>query len=121
MIERAIKEGRRAFVHGRRIILPFRCYVLKVTIGKETYNDFYPPNDKEIAIEHTPQNTILYFLRYTDLAGELSERERHIKLIVADENADLTDPSTHKKIYIDVGGGHQAPIGFLSEDELFIE
>ncbi len=114
-VREAISRQIPAYAFRRRVILPFKCHVLKITVGNQTYTDFQPPYDKDIAIEQAPLNTIVTFMHL----DSLREVDR-IVMVVADYDANLADPNTHIPIVLRLGEGHQVPVEYLSKDELYI-
>ena len=119
-VEEAIDKGIKAFILKRRIILPFKCHVLKITIGGETFSDTKPPNDRHIIVEQDPINTSIYFLDVSSLR-ELRSKHPTVYAIVADYDSNLADPQTHIPIAIEITEGHEAPIRKLKPSELYIE
>lgn len=116
MIREAIIQGKHAFVLGSQLILPFRCYVLKITVGHETYTDLY----QKVKILSMPRNTILV-LRGKAWQDEVPESTPYVILVVAEEDTDLSEKKNHWIVRIKIGPSHTAPVEFLPPDVLYVE
>ncbi len=119
-IRQALKEGKDGFHIGGRIILPFRCQLIKIVIKEEIYTEFV--GNEHIKISQDPQNTSIYFRETGRLASFLGEFHP-IKMIAAEWDADLTDPKTHIKLLLEVEDYHVLRIKAIDDnnDILFIE
>ncbi|GEM_PF-1472748 len=119
-IRQALKEGKNGYHIGGRLILPFRCQLLKLVIKDEIHTEFV--GNEHVKISQDPQNTSIYFRETGRLVSFLGEYHP-IKMIAAEWDADLTDPSTHIKLIVELEDFHIARIKPLDNDSdvLFIE
>ncbi len=117
-IENAIKKGKKGFYIGHRLILPFRCQLLKIIFDNHIYTQLV--NNKDVVIDQGPQNTSIYVLEEGNLRNYIHNYE-YIKLIACEMDADLSDPKTHQKVVCKVLDDHMVDINYPDDDVLFIE
>ncbi|MCH8902945.1 MAG: hypothetical protein IIA45_03405 [Bacteroidetes bacterium] len=117
-IKEALESGKQGFHIGRRLILPFKCQLIKIIVEREIYTELI--GSKDVKINQDPQNTSIYFRAIGDLDKVIGSFEV-IKLIVAEEGAELTDITTHIKLVCEIAEGHEVNIHVPSDDMLFIE
>ncbi len=117
-IKNAIKSGKKGFYIGQRLILPFRCQLLKVIFDNHIYTQLL--NNKDIVIDQGPKNTSIYILEEGNLRNYIHNFE-YIKLIACEIDDDLSDPGTHQKIICSVKEDHLVEIEYPGDDVLFIE
>ena len=117
-INDALKENRKGFYIGHRLILPFKCQILKIIFHNEIFTELV--GGKHIKLNQDPKNTSVYIRTAGKLTNFMNTYEV-VKMIVAEMDADLTDPSTHIKIICEIKENHEVNIHLPSEDMLFIE
>ena len=113
-----VKSGIKGFYIGNRIILPFRCLLIKLIVQSDIFTEFV--GNQHIKISQEAKNTSIYF-RETGKLSELQGSYQYIKLIVAGIEEDLTDRTTHIKLVCKILDDHEVDIEFPSDDVLFIE
>lgn len=117
-IQEALKDNRDGFYIGHRLILPFKCNVIKVIIENEIYTELV--GSDHIKISQDSQNTSLYMRS----AGRLNNQVgtyNVIKLVVADLDADLTLIENHVKLICEINDKHSVAIHAPDDNILFIE
>jgi hypothetical protein len=104
---------------GNRLILPFNVEILKVIIDADIIVDF---STKKKGAEYNSRKnfTELYFYDYKSLQDFVSEYE-NIKLVVVDDDKDLTDVKNHRKILVRLKENHIAEVEEASDDIIFVE
>ena len=117
-INQALEEGKDGFHIGTRLILPFRCQIIKIIIESEIFTEMV--GSKNIKLSQDAQNTSIYFRSHGSLDKTIGKYEV-IKIVVAELEADLSDVSNHIKIICEIGDTHVVKIHVPSEDMLFIE
>ncbi len=117
-VQEALEKKLTGFHIGQRLILPFRCQLIKLIAKNEIYTEFVGGED--IKISQDPQNTSIYFRNMGRLRNFLGDYGL-IKMVVAEWDADLTDPRTHIKIVVELEEHHIARIYEPDNDILFIE
>ncbi len=117
-IKEALEQQLNGFYIGQRLILPFRCQIIKLITKDEIFTEFV--GGKDIKISQDPQNTSIYFRHMGRLQSFLGDYGL-IKMVVAEWDADLTDPHTHIKIIVELQDNHVARIAQPDNDILFIK
>lgn len=105
--------------YGNRLILPFRCHLLKVIVNGAVVTDL---SSTKIGLEVIMHDNFMdvYFHGFDALTDKVQEHEA-IKMIVVAEDEDIFDFETHKALGIYLQDKHEVVIEKLSEDILFIE
>ncbi len=116
-ITEALEAKTTGFYIGNRLILPFRCQLLKIIVGGEIFTEMVGSN--HIKIQQDPKNTSVYF---RDI-GKLSNLGEYqvIKLVVCEWDEDLVDLKNHVKVVCEIDERHVVTIHAPSDDMLFIE
>jgi len=118
-LDRALQEKKCGLYYGTRVILPFAADILKAVIDKDMITDFSPMSDG--AYYEIQENfTEIYFFDHEDILKDVSKYET-IKLIIVDEDDDMFDFSTHRKISLNPIEHHKLELTELGDDVLFIE
>lgn len=117
-IQNAIKSGKKGFYIGHRLILPFRCQLLKVIFDNHIYTQLV--NNKDIMIDQGPKNTSIYILEEGSLKNYIHNFE-YIKLVACEIDDDLSNRDTHQKIICSILEDHLVEIEYPDDDVLFIE
>jgi len=117
-IQQALAENKKGFHIGNRLILPFKCQLVKLIVRKEIYHEFV--GSKDIKVSQDFMNTSIYFRIVGDLNNMIGSYDM-IKLIVAEFDADLCDPSTHHKLVCEMNDDHLVDVHIPDEDMIFIE
>ncbi len=113
-----VDSDKKGFHIGERLILPFRCNLIKLIVDNKIYTEFVGNHDVKLSQEN--RNTSIYFRS----AGRLSSFEGSyelIKMVIASEDVDLTDRSTHIKIVCHILDDREVEISQPDDDILFIE
>lgn len=113
-----VNSDKKGFHIGERLILPFKCNLLKLIVDNKIYTEFVGNDDVKISQE--AHNTSIYFRS----AGRLSSFEGSyelIKIVVASETVDLTDRKNHIKIVCHILDDREVEIELPGDDILFIE
>lgn len=117
-VKEAIAQKKNGFYIGHRLILPFKCQILKVIVDSEIFTELV--GGKNLKLYQDPQNTSIY-IRTIGKLNNYIDTYKSIKIIVAEWDADLTDINTHQKLVCEIQDGHEVLIGEPDEDLLFIE
>lgn len=118
IIEKSIQENKKGFYIGTRMILPFKCQIIKIVVDNHIYTEFVGNND--IKISQDAQNTSLYFRE----AGRLHHFEgsyEKIKMVIADFDCDLCDRNNHKKVICKIEDNRYVSYRLATKEDLFIE
>ncbi len=117
-IEQALKNNSDGFYIGNRLVLPFRCQIIKLIFDGEVIVDFKA--DDDIRIAQDPQNTSFYFKQVNDLSRRASSY-KNIKLIASDWEAEIC-AAKHFKLILDIEEQHVVKIKESGEDDpMFFE
>lgn len=117
-VSAALAAGKAGYYIGNRLILPFKCQVLKLILKSKIYCDFV--HGEKIIVIQEPRNTSIYFFE-DDILSEIMDTYRNLKLIVSEFDADLCDLPSHFKLICNIEEGHKVIIQEPGEDILFIE
>ena len=117
-IYEALQEGRKGFHIGQRLILPFRCQVIKLIISGDIYTEMV--GGEHIKISQDPKNTSIYF-RTSGRLRNMVDTYSVIKMIIAEWEDDLTEIGKHIKMVCETEDNHVVNIHQPSDDMLFIE
>jgi len=118
-IEEALKNNLTGLYYGSRVLLPFKCLLLKVIIEDDIITDF-SPNSKSIYLNETESFTEIYFKQFKNLKEAVSKFET-IKLIAVEKDKNIFDFKNHIKLALHIGEEHKLTIEKTDEDILFIE
>ncbi len=116
-ITESLEAGLTGFYIGNRLILPFKCQLLKIIVGSDIFTEMV--GSKHIKLQQDPKNTSIYF---RDI-GKLSNMGEYqvIKLIACEWEDNLVDIDNHIKIICEIDEHHIVKIHVPSDDMLFIE
>ena len=114
----AIEQGADAFYIGHRLILPFKCNIIKLIFESTIYTEMV--GSENIKLHQDEMNTSIYIRSAGKLANYF-DTYKVIKLVVCDYDADLTDRSTHIKLVCEIEEDHLARLSLPTDDLLFIE
>jgi hypothetical protein len=117
-IKEALAQNRKGYHIGNRLILPFRCQLIKVIAEGHIITEMVGGND--IKLQQDPHNTSIYFRHMGQLRNNFSKYEV-IKLIACEWDDDLCDMSKHIKLVCGIGEKHEVTIEQPNDDMLFIE
>jgi hypothetical protein len=118
-LDKALKQKKHALYYGTRVLLPFVADILKAVIDNDIITDFSPMSEGAYYEKHE-YYTEIYFFDHEDILKDVSKYET-IKLIVVDEDEDMFDFSTHRKISLNPIENHRLELTELDDDVLFIE
>ena len=117
-IKEALDLNRSGFYIGQRLILPFRCQIIKIIVEGEIITEMV--GGKQIKIQQDPKNTSFYLRSIGKLANYLGSY-KVIKLIVCEWEDDLCDIENHIKLICEIEDGHKVSIHEPDDDMLFLE
>ncbi|MBZ0201290.1 MAG: hypothetical protein K8H86_15585 [Ignavibacteriaceae bacterium] len=115
----ALEKKATGLFYNNRVILPFRCYFLKVIIENDIITDF-SSSSKGIAVEEEDSFTNLYFNDYAKLKQDVSKYES-IKMVVVEKGKDLFDTNNHIKLALYLRDEHKVVIEKTDDEILFLE
>ena len=117
-IKYALKNNRKGFHIGNRIILPFKCHLIKLIADSHIVTEFSGSDD--IKITQSPKNTSVYFTERGAIRSMI-DKYKVVKLIACEEDSDLTTADNHIKLVCEIDSNHVVLIYEPNEDMLFIE
>jgi hypothetical protein len=117
-VKEAIQKKQEGFHIGQRLVLPFRCQLIKMMAGGEIFTEFI--GSKHVKVSQDPKNTSVYF-RTAGKLDNMVGTYKVVKMIVCEWDADITDLDNHIKIICEMEDGHAVNLHEPSEDMLFIE
>lgn len=112
-----IKSDKKGFHIGTRMILPFKCNLIKLIADHHIFTEFV--GNDHLKIAQTSRNTSIYF-RETGRLSEFEGTYKSIKLILSSEEADLTDVNNHVKVLCHILENREVAFEFPGENDLFI-
>ncbi len=112
-----INSNIKGYYIGSRLILPFKCNLIKLIADSEIYTEFVGSNDVKIA--QSEKNTSIYF-REIGRLSRFEDSYKSIKLIVASEQDDLTVKTNHLKIICRILDQNEVELEVPDDDMLFI-
>ncbi len=118
-IEDTLKNNLTGLYYGNRILLPFKCWLLKLMIDDDIIMDF-SPGSKSIYFNETESFTEIYFKQFKSLKEAVTKYES-IKMIVVEKDKDVFDFNNHYKLVVHLEEEHKLTIEKTDEDILFIE
>lgn len=113
-----VNSDKKGFYIGERMILPFKCNLIKLIVDNSIYYEFVGNDDIKLSQEKF--NTSIYF-RSKGRLSTFEDSYEAIKLVVASEDVDLTDKSNHIKIVCYIKKKREVEISLPDDDILFIE
>jgi len=114
----ALKSNKNGFHIGQRLILPFKCQIIKIIVDDEIYTELVGSDN--VKINQDPNNTSVFFRIHGKLTKMVGTYQV-VKMIVAEMTDDLTDVNTHRKIVCEMEEHHNVNIHEPNDDMLFIE
>ncbi|NNC95372.1 MAG: hypothetical protein HKN92_07395 [Chitinophagales bacterium] len=117
-VRTSLNEDKKGFYIGDRLILPFKCHIIKIIAGHNIFTEMVGSN--HIKISQEPHNTSIYFRSGGKLANYLNP-EKTVKMVVCDLNKELTEIGNHIKLIIEIEENHKVTIHEPSDDMIFIE
>ena len=113
-----VKSDKKGFYIGSRMILPFKCNLIKLIADNHIFTEFV--GNDHLKIAQTAKNTSIYF-RETGRLSKFEGGYKNIKLILASEESDLTDVSNHIKVICHILENREVTLSLPTENDLFIE
>lgn len=113
-----LNSDKKGFYIGTRLILPFRCNIIKLIADSHIFTEFV--GSEHIKLSQTEQNTSIYFREIGKL-NEFENSYKQIKIIVASEEDDLTDMKNHIKVICHILNQHHVELEVPGPNDLFIE
>ena len=117
-IKEALAQNKQGFFIDHRIILPFKCNIIKIMVGGDVITEMV--GGKEVKLHQENFNTSIYFRTIGKLENYVGTY-KVIKLIVAEMDSDLTDMDQHIKLVCEFEEPHGVVIHEPDDDMLFIE
>lgn len=117
-IKDALAKNKDGYYIGNRMVLPFKCQIIKIMFDKETHHQMV--GNDEIQLHQDPMNTSIYFPKISDL-NRWVNTHYPIKLIVAEMDADLTHQDMHVKLVGDIEEDHILKVHPPDENVIWIE
>jgi hypothetical protein len=118
-INEALEKKKNGLYYGNRIILPFKCTILKLIYQSEIITDFSECSS-EVVIYEGENFTDIYMKKHKNLKDDISKYE-NIKLIAAEKGSDIFDFSSHVKIILTLNNDHKIKIEKPTDDQVFID
>lgn len=112
-----INSDKKGYYVGTRLILPFKCNLIKLIADNEIYSEFV--GSTHVKIAQTSKNTSVYFREVGNL-NRFEGSYKYIKLMVASEHDDLTDKSSHIKLVCKILDDHEVEIEVPGDDVVFL-
>lgn len=119
-IKKALEQNKHGFYIGQRIILPFRCQIIKIMMEGKILTEVVGSED--IKIQQDPKNTSIY-VRSIGRLATYAGSYKVIKLILCEWEDDLCDLENHIKLVCEIQEGHKVTIKQKEPDDdmLFLE
>lgn len=117
-IKQALKENRNGFYIGHRLVLPFKCQILKIIFDNEIFTELV--GGKNLKLFQDPNNTSIYISSHGKLSNFM-DRYKVVKLIICELEDDVCNVDTHTKLICEIKDNHQVAIHAPTDDMLFIE
>lgn len=117
-IKQSLTNEYKGFYIGQRIILPFKCQIIKLIVKGEIITEMVGSSD--VKISQDPKNTSIYFRSVGKLSNFIGSYQA-IKMIVCEWDDNLCDIDNHVKIICEIGENHEVEIHTPDDDMLFIE
>ena len=105
--------------YNNRVLLPFSCHLLKLSIGNDLITDF-SPCCRGVHISENEDFMEIYFSDYKDLYEALGKYE-HIKMIIVEKGKDVFDDNNHITLGLKPAENHVLQIEQIGENIIFIE
>lgn len=118
-ISEALALNKNGLHYNNRLILPFKCHLLKIMIEEDIITDFSSCSPHVDIMEYE-NFTDIYFKKYKDLKDELSQFE-NIKMIICEKDADIFDLNSHLKLILYLENDHIVRIETPSENQIVID
>ncbi len=118
-IKNALQKNKNGLFYGNRIILPFRCTILKLIYQSEIITDFSQCS-ADVVVCEGENFTDIYMKKHKYLKDDISKYE-NIKLVVVEKGSDLFDFSNHIKLLLTLNDDHKINIETPTDDQVFID
>ncbi|MEX0813896.1 MAG: hypothetical protein WD048_16880 [Chitinophagales bacterium] len=117
-IKEALEKKSDAFYIGNRLVLPFKCQLIKLIVDSHIYTELV--GNLDIKLNQDPQNTSIY-IRSIGQLKNFFDTYKTIKIICCEMDDDLCDIDKHIKLLCRIKENHIASIDIPDDDILFIE
>ncbi len=118
-IESKLNADEKGFYIGNRLILPFRCNLIKLIADNHIYTEFV--GNEDVKVSQDTHNTSIYFRESGRLKRFDDDSYELVKLVVADLDVNLCDRSNHIKLICELGENHTVTVRKATREDLFIE
>lgn len=113
-----VNSDKKGFHIGTRLILPFKCNIIKLIADSNIFTEFV--GSEHVKVSQTKLNTSIYF-RDTGRLSKFSGGYKSVKLIITSEEEDLTVRENHLKIICHILENREVELEVPSENDIFIE
>ncbi|MCC6549409.1 MAG: hypothetical protein IT279_05005 [Ignavibacteriaceae bacterium] len=114
-----LAQGTDGMFFGNRLILPFRCELLKVIIDDDIITDF-STSERGIVLRYADGFMDVYCLDYKNLKDAVSKFEA-VKFIAVENGEDIFDEGKHIKFVVYLKEKNKTRIELADKDILFFE
>lgn len=118
-IKEAFEKKKNGLFYGNRIILPFKCTILKLIYQSEIITDFSECSS-DVVICEGENFTDIYMKKHKYLKDDISKYE-NIKLVAVETGSDIFDFSNHIKVILTLNDDHKIKIEKPTDDQVFID
>ena len=117
-ILKIVNSDKKGFHIGTRLILPFKCNIIKLIADSHIFTEFV--GNEHVKVAQTKLNTSIYF-RDTGRLSQFAGGYKTVKLIITSEEEDLTIRENHQKIICHIQDNHEVELEIPGKNDLFIE
>ncbi|NUM81453.1 hypothetical protein HUU42_11670 [bacterium] len=104
-IKSCLDQNKKGLTYGNRLILPFHCRFISITIGfsmstistPTVYYDF-SDSDRDVRIAKEDQYTSVYFLTEDHLNTAFGKYQGGVILTCCELSSDIFDVKTHRRL-----------------------
>ncbi|MCB0832395.1 MAG: hypothetical protein KDC45_02925 [Bacteroidetes bacterium] len=104
-VKSCLESGKKALTFGNRLILPFHCRFISITVGlgmstlsePDIYHDF-SSDDRDLIVEVDDLYTSVYFLTKNNLRKEFGQHKGGVMITYCEQADDIFEVSNHKRI-----------------------
>lgn len=117
-VQQALAENRKGYHNGQRLVLPFKCQIIKVIFDNEIFTQLV--GNDILRLYQDPNNTSIYLTNKSGIKSFISKYEV-VKLVVCELEDDICDRDKRYKLVCEIQDDHVVSIHEPDEDMLFIE
>ncbi len=116
-IREALAQNKEGYYIGCRLILPFKCNLLKIIVEGHIFTEMV--GSHHIKVQQDELNTSVY-LRDTGKLSNYVDTYNVVKIIAAEMGTDLTDQKQHIKLVCEIGDHNNLLIHEPDDNMLFV-